>query len=103
MLSCYKYIALLTHNSCIDQGKLLGVAWKALEEGDKTEWNDKAAEDKVRYKKEMEDYTPPSDDDDSDDSSEDEKPKKKKAKKDPNAPKNAKSGKFGVVFILDIV
>ena len=77
----------------IEQGKLLGVAWKALEEGDKTEWNDKAAEDKLRYEKEMEDYTPPSDDD-SDDSSEDEKPKKKKAKKDPNAPKNAKSGKF---------
>ena len=102
MLSCYKYIlciASLTYNSCIEQGKLLGVAWKALEEGDKTEWNDKAAEDKLRYKKEMEDYTPPSDDDDSDDSSEDEKPKKKKAKKDPNAPKNAKSGKFGVVFI----
>ena len=70
-----------------------------MEESDKTEWNDKAAEDKARYVKEMEDYTPPSDDDDSDDSSEDEKPKKKKAKKDPNAPKNAKSGKFGVVFI----
>lgn len=75
------------------------MAWKALEEGDKTEWNDKAAEDKLRYEKEMEDYTPPSDDDDSDDSSEDEKPKKKKAKKDPNAPKNAKSGKFGLSLL----
>ena len=65
-----------------------------MEEDDKTEWRDKAAEDKLRYEKEMEDYTPPSDDDDSDDSSEDEKPKKKKAKK------NAKRGKIGIFYIV---
>ena len=52
-----------------------------------------AKKDKVRYQKEMEDYTPSesSDDDDSDDSDDGKKkktkPKAKKAKKDPNAPK----------------
>ena len=42
--------------------------------------------DKIRYKKEMEGYTPPSDDDDADDDGA-KKPKAKRAKKDPNAPK----------------
>lgn len=45
-----------------------------------------AENDKVRYKKEMTNYSPPSDDD-SDDGKSAKKPKAKRAKKDPNAPK----------------
>ncbi len=72
------------------QGKLLGEEWKKLSDEDKVPYEEQAEEDKQRYRKEMENYTPPSDDDDSD--SDDGGGKKKKAKrakkdKDPNAPK----------------
>ncbi|KAL3792936.1 hypothetical protein ACHAW5_006843 [Stephanodiscus triporus] len=80
-----------------EMGKLVGAAWKELSDGDKAEWEEKAKQDKVRYKKEMENYSAPSDDDDSDEDSGDDdsdnakakkkKPKAKRAKKDPNAPK----------------
>ena len=63
-------------------------------ESEKAEWNEKAKKDKLRYQKEMEDYSAPSDDDSSDDDSDDGKGKKKakaKAKKDPNAPKRPKN------------
>jgi structure-specific recognition protein 1 len=79
-----------------EMGKLVGAAWKELSDGDKAEWEEKAKQDKVRYKKEMDDYSAPSDDDDSDEDSGDDdsddakakkKPKAKRAKKDPNAPK----------------
>jgi len=66
---------LIHRNTTLDitQGKLLGVAWKALSEDDKTEYNEQAAADKLRYQKEMEGYTPPSDNEDEDDG--DKKPK----------------------------
>ena len=68
--------------------------FKAIDGDERARWDQLAAEDKERYNREMEDYTPPSDDDDSDsDSDESDAPKKKKKrkKKDPNAPKRAKS------------
>jgi structure-specific recognition protein 1 len=76
-----------------DIGKLVGVAWKELSDADKAKWDQKAREDKDRYKKEMDGYSAPSDDDDDDDDDSDSgkakgKPKAKpKAKKDPNEPK----------------
>eukprot|EP00578_Thalassiosira_sp_NH16_P002941 CAMPEP_0181137534 /NCGR_PEP_ID=MMETSP1071-20121207/33756_1 /TAXON_ID=35127 /ORGANISM="Thalassiosira sp., Strain NH16" /LENGTH=835 /DNA_ID=CAMNT_0023224293 /DNA_START=149 /DNA_END=2656 /DNA_ORIENTATION=+ len=73
-----------------EMGKLVGAAWKELTDEGKVKWNEKAEKDKARYKNEMKDYTPPSDDDDSDDDSDAKgakKPKAKRAKKDPNAPK----------------
>jgi hypothetical protein len=70
------------------QGKLLGEEWKKLSDEDKAPYEEQAEEDKQRYQKEMEDYTPPSDDDDSDsDDGGGGKKKAKRAKKDPNAPK----------------
>ena len=72
-----------------DMGKLVGAAWKEVD--DKTKWEEMAAEDKQRYKKDMAAYSPPSEDDVSSDDDGNKKPKKKRAKKDPNAPKNAKS------------
>ena len=71
------------------QGKLIGQAWKELGESGKAEWNEKAKKDKLRYQKEMEDYSAPSDDDDSDGGKgkKKAKAKAKPAKKDPNAPK----------------
>ena len=61
----------------------MGDEWKKLDDDDKEEWNQMAKKDKARYQKEMESYTPPSDDDDSDDDSDSdgEKGKKPKAKK----------------------
>lgn len=56
-----------------------------MSDDDKVEFEEMAEEDKKRYQKEMEDYTPPSDDDDSDDGGG--KKTAKRAKKDPNAPK----------------
>ena len=72
------------------QAKLVSAEWKKLSDEQKVMYEDKAKKDKIRYQKEMEDYTPPSDDgsdDDSDGGKADKKPKTKKAKKDPNAPK----------------
>ena len=81
---------LLVRHRLLLQGKLVGAAWKELTDEGKVKWNVKAEKDKARYKNEMKDYTPPSDDDDSDDDSDAKgakKPKAKRAKKDPNAPK----------------
>lgn len=69
------------------QGKLVGVAWKEVGDDEKAKFEKMAEKDKARYEKEMEGYTPPSDDESGDDSDADKKPKAKKAKKDPNAPK----------------
>ena len=69
------------------QGKLLGEAWKKMSDDDKVEFEELAEQDKKRYQKEMEDYTPPSDDDDDDSDDGGGKKKAKRAKKDPNAPK----------------
>ena len=61
--------------------------WKEADEDVKGEYQEKAAEDKKRYKEEMSDYVP----------SDEESPKKgakgsaKKSKKDKNAPKGAKN------------
>jgi len=77
-------------------GKLVGVAWKELSDDKKAKWEEKAKQDKLRYKNEMDEYSAPSDDDDGDNDDSDDsdggkaknKPKAKaKAKKDPNAPK----------------
>jgi len=68
------------------QARLVSEEWKKLSDDQKIKWEDKAKTDKIRYKKEMEGYTPPSDDDDADDDGA-KKPKAKRAKKDPNAPK----------------
>ena len=76
------------------QAKIMSTEFKAIDGDERARWDQLAAEDKERYNREMEDYTPPSDDDDSDsDSDESDAPKKKKKrkKKDPNAPKRAKS------------
>jgi len=69
-----------------DIARLVSDEWKKLDDSGKAEWAEKAKKDKLRYEKEMKDYTPPSDDDDSDGET-DKKPKAKRAKKDPNAPK----------------
>lgn len=71
---------------------MVGEAWKELGESEKAVWNEKAKKDKLRYQKEMENYSAPSDNDSSDDDSDGGKGKKtkaksKSAKKDPNAPK----------------
>ena len=63
-------------------GKLVGAAWKALSEEDKKEYNEKAAEDKARYKREMKDYTPPA-------KSKDSGGKKKKKKKEVAPPSSS--------------
>ena len=59
--------------------------WKEVDEDIKAKYQQKAAEDKQRYKEEMDDYVP---------SDEEASPKEKKKgspKKDPNAPKGAKN------------
>jgi len=65
-----------------DIARLVSDEWKKLDDSGKAEWAEKAKKDKLRYEKEMKDYTPPSDDDDSDGET-DKKPKAKRAKKDP--------------------
>ena len=71
-----------------DLAKLVGKKYKELSEGEKAVYEEKAKKDKERYKNEMANYTPPSDDgSDNDDNGS--KKGKKKAKKDPNAPKRA--------------
>ena len=66
-------------------GKRLGEMWKELSDADKEPYAKQAEEDKARYLKEMENYTPP--EDDGEDEPAAKKGKKAKAKKDPNAPK----------------
>jgi hypothetical protein len=66
-----------------------GRRWAKLKDENKEEvdrLNLLAKKDKIRYNKEMENYTPVVSDDD-----DEEKGKKKRAKKDPNAPKGAKN------------
>jgi hypothetical protein len=69
-----------------DVAKAIGLLWKSVTPAEKSMYEGKAAQDKVRYLAEMEGYTPPdfSSDDDSDDGK---RRKKKKVKKDPNKPK----------------
>eukprot|EP00562_Extubocellulus_spinifer_P028786 CAMPEP_0178655338 /NCGR_PEP_ID=MMETSP0698-20121128/24228_1 /TAXON_ID=265572 /ORGANISM="Extubocellulus spinifer, Strain CCMP396" /LENGTH=266 /DNA_ID=CAMNT_0020297301 /DNA_START=91 /DNA_END=890 /DNA_ORIENTATION=- len=68
--------------------KILSQEYKALPEKEKKQWEDLAEKDKERYKREMEDYEPPSDD------SDDDGKRRKKKKKDPNAPKRNQSAFF---------
>jgi hypothetical protein len=44
--------------------KLVGVAWKELSDVTKAEWEEKADQEKNRYKNEMDEYSVPSDDND---------------------------------------
>ena len=63
--------------------KAIAEEWKNMSKSKKKRFQDKADEDRARYKKEMESYVP---------SPSDKKAKKKKGKKkDPNAPKRPKS------------
>jgi len=67
------------------QAKLVSKAYKELSEDERKKYDDKAEEDKQRYKKEMEGYTPP-------EGLEASSPKKGgKKKKDKDAPKGASS------------
>jgi len=70
-------------------GKLLGEAWKALNEEEKLSYNEMAANDKLRYQREIATYK----EEHPDSSDEEEKPRKKR-KKDPNAPKKPCSAFF---------
>lgn len=74
-----------------DIAKLLSVDFKKLKPAQNAKWQKLAEKDKERYLKEMETYTPPSEDSDSDDGK---KKKKTKKKKDPNAPKRNQSSFF---------
>ena len=71
-----------------DIAKLIGKAFKELTDEERKEYDDVAQADKERYKKEMEDYSPPSD------LSDDAGKKRGKKKKDPNAPKGAMTAYF---------
>lgn len=72
--------------------KLLSKEFKNISAEERAKYDKLALEDKERYKREMEDYEPPSDDD--------EAPAKKKKKKDPNAPKRNMSAYF--IYSQDI-
>ena len=67
--------------SFAEVNRMLGERWKALGSEEKQKFEDMAAEDKKRYKKDMESYTPPKG------SKESGSKNKTKAKKDKNAPK----------------
>jgi len=76
-----------------------GALWKTMDDCQKERFEKLAQDDRKRFQKEMEDYSPPENSDDSDD----EGPKKKKIKKkkkDPNAPKRNMSAYF---FFADSV
>ena len=47
--------------------KLLRLAWTELSDDTKAEWEEKADQDKIRYKNEMDEYSAPSDDNDRND------------------------------------
>jgi len=68
--------------------QIMGQMWNQLPAHKKTEFNDKAKEDKTRYNDEMKSYTPPEDDDDDDD---DGGRRKRGRKRDPAEPKRAPS------------
>jgi len=77
-------------------GKLIGQKYKALTDEEKEKYNNMAAKAKIKYEKQMANYTPPPPDSDSDSDDETKKSsssskKKKKAKKDPNEPKRGMS------------
>lgn len=72
--------------------KMLSKEFKNISAEERAKYDKLALEDKERYKREMEDYEPPSDDD--------EAPAKKKKKKDPNAPKRNMSAYF--IYSQDI-
>lgn len=61
----------------------LGEMWKSVSEKERKRFEEASAKDKVRYEKEMENYTPPADSE----SSGDEKPKRGRAKKEREGPK----------------
>lgn len=69
--------------------KLLSVEFKQITAEDRQKWDELALEDKKRYQRQMENYTPLSED-----SEEETTTKKKKKKKDPNAPKRNLSAYF---------
>ncbi|KAL7567414.1 hypothetical protein ACA910_021377 [Epithemia clementina (nom. ined.)] len=73
-----------------DLTKLVSEKFKSLSPEERKKWDDRAEQDKQRYKTEMAAYQPP-DDGSGDD---DDEPQKKKNKKDPNAPKRGKSSYF---------
>jgi hypothetical protein len=70
--------------------KECGAKWAELDAVDKRTHEEKAALDKQRYNREMQDYIPPEDYDEDGIP----QPKKKKKKKDPNAPKKNLSSYF---------
>ena len=67
------------------KAKLVSEAWKKLSGDERKKYEDMAAEDKVRYEKEMESYTPPKGEGSS------KKAGKGKKKKDKDAPKKGLS------------
>jgi len=69
-----------------------GKLWKTMDDCQKERFEKLAHDDRKRYQKEIEDYSPPENSDDSDD--EGPKKKKKKKMKDPNAPKRNMSAYF---------
>jgi len=70
-----------------EYAKIIGAEWRAMTEEDKKPYDKMAAEDKARYKRELEKYTPP--EGYSATGIGPEKKTKKRRKKDPNAPKRA--------------
>ena len=93
-VACFICVAVFVHYHTLSlsllhaQAKILSNEYKALPLNEKKQWEDLAEKDKERYKREMEDYEPPSDD------SEDDGKRRKKKKKDPNAPKRNQSSFF---------
>ena len=87
-ISCFDSVFSLNSLCGFPQAKILSQEYKALPEKEKKQWEDLAEKDKERYKREMEDYEPPSDD------SDDDGKRRKKKKKDPNAPKRNQSAFF---------
>ena len=93
-VACFICVAVFVHYLTFSlsllhaQAKILSNEYKALPLNEKKQWEDLAEKDKERYKREMEDYEPPSDD------SEDDGKRRKKKKKDPNAPKRNQSSFF---------
>jgi len=63
----------------------MSTEFKQLSQKEKSKWEKKAADDKIRYLNEMKNYVPPRDDDgddDDDDDDDEEEPMPKKKKKE---------------------